>query len=143
MKTHRSILIILAFVGCGVPGIAQKQTVAHSDQVLSKEYVSPDHRFKIRFPDVPKKLDLPFDTKIGPMVSHSVMHSSNISYWLVYTDFPVSFDKADAIKATLDNARDGSLARVAKEDPHIVMESDISVDGYPGRFLRVELKATR
>lgn len=140
MKTHRLILIALALVGVGVPGIAQEQTVTPPDQFLSKEYVSPDRRFKIRFPDVPKEFDFQADTKTGPIVSHNLMHTSDITYWLAYTDYPMSFDKADVIKAMLDKARDGSLARVAKEDPRILTESDISVDGYPGRFLRVELK---
>ena len=139
MKTHRWILIILAFLG-GVPSIAKDQAVPVPNQVLSKEYVSPDCRFKIRFPDAPREFDFSFDTKTGPIVSHTVMHTSNITYWLVYTDYPMSFDKADVIKAMLDKSRDGSLARVAKEDPRILIESDISVDGYPGRFLRVELK---
>ena len=44
------------------------------------------------------------------------------------------------IKAALDRARDGSLARVLKEEPRILTDSDIAVDGYPGRFLRIELK---
>ncbi len=140
MKTHGWILIILAFLGGGVPGIAQDQKVTAPVPVLSKEYVSPDHRFKIHFPDVPKEFDLPFDSKMGPIVTHTVMYTSNITYWLGYTDYPINFEKANAIKAMLDNGRDGSLARVAKEDPRILTESDISVDGYPGRFLRVELK---
>jgi len=140
MKTNRWILVVFAFLGGGVSGIAQDETIARPDQVLSKQYVSPDHRFKVRFPDVPKEFDLSLDTKIGPVVSHSVMHTSNISYWLGYTDYPINFEKANAIKATLDNARDGSLARVAKEDPRILTESDISVEGYPGRLLRVKLK---
>ena len=140
MKTHRWILIVLAFLGGGVPGIAQSQTGTPRDQVLSREYVSPDHRFKIRFPDVPKEFDLPLDTQVGQIVSHSVMHTSNITYWLAYTDYPMILDKADTIKATLDKARNGSLARLAKEDPHILTESDISVDGHPARLLRVELK---
>jgi hypothetical protein len=139
MNTHKWILIVLAFLG-GVLGIAQNETVKPSDSILSKEYISPDRRFKVRFPDVPKEFDLQADTKTGPIVSHTVMYTSTISYWLAYTDFPISFDKADAIKATLDNTRDGSLASVAKEDPRVMMESDILVDGYPGRFLRVELK---
>lgn len=140
MKTHRWILIIVALLGASVLGIAQSQTATPPVQVLSKEYVSPDRRFKIRFPDVPKEFDLQADTKTGPIVSHNVMYTSNITYWLVYTDYPISFDKADVIKAALDQARDGSLARVAQEDPRILNESEISVDGYPGRFLRVELK---
>lgn len=135
----RWILIVLAFLGGVIPGIAQIPNTPR-DQVLAKEYISPDYRFKVRFPDVPKEFDLQADTKTGPIVAHNVMHTSNITYWLVYTDYPISFDQPDVIKSALDRARDGSLARVAKEDPHILAESDISVDGYPGRFLRVELK---
>jgi hypothetical protein len=36
---------------------------------------------------------------------------------------------------------DSPLTRVEKEAPRVLTESDISVHGYPGRFLRVELKA--
>jgi len=43
-------------------------------------------------------------------------------------------------KKGLDSAREGSLSRVAKEDPRIIKEADISVVGYPGRFLQIELK---
>lgn len=139
MKTHRWILIVLAILSTGVPGMTQDQPLKPLDQVLAKEYVSPDHRFKIRFPDVPKEFDFPFETKTGEMVSHTVMHTSTITYWLGYTDFPINFNTAD-VKAWLDKGRDGSLTRVAKEDPHILTETDITVDGYPGRFLRVELK---
>src|SRR6185369_1878360 len=140
MKTHGWILIVVAFLNGGVPCIAQHRTVRPPNQVLSKEYISPDHRFKVRFPDVPKEFDLQADTKTGPIVAHNVMHTSKVTYWLIYTDYPMSFDKADVIKTMLDKARDGSLARVAKEDPRVLTEADISVAGYPGRFLRIELK---
>src|ERR1041384_6559751 len=119
MKTHRWILIVLALLGGVVPGIAQDQTVTAPVQAFPKEYISPDHRFKVRFPDVPKEFDLPMDTK-GQIVSHTVMHTSTVTYWVMYTDFPINFEKANAIKATLDKGRDGSLARIAKEDPRIV-----------------------
>src|SRR6476660_7352415 len=107
MKTHRWILIVLAFLAGGIAGIAQDQTLTPPDQILAKEYVSPDHRFQIRFPDVPREFDFQADTKTGPIVAHNVMHTSNITYWLVYTDYPISFDKPDVIKAMLDKARDG------------------------------------
>lgn len=94
MKTHSWVLIILAFLSIDVAGIAQDQTVKPHDQVLSKEYVSPDNRFKIRFPDVPKEFDMPLDTT-GQIVSHMVMHTSTITYWLVYTDFPINFNTGD------------------------------------------------
>jgi hypothetical protein len=140
MKTHRWVLIVLALLGSSIPGIAQTQTVAPPDQVLAKEYVPPDHRFKIRFPDVPKEFDLQGDTKMGPVVLHQVMLNTDVTYWLTFTDFPMNLEKGGAVKSILDKARDGGLARVAKEDPRITTESDISLDGYPGRFLRVELK---
>ena len=73
-------------------------------------------------------------------MAHNVMHTSNITYWLIYTDYPMSFDKPEVVKAMLDQGRDGSLARVAQETPRILTEADILVHGYPGRFLRVELK---
>lgn len=67
-------------------------------------------------------------------MAHNVMHTSNITYWLGYTDYPISFDNADVIKAMLDKARDGGLARVTTEDPRILTESDISVEVIPGGF---------
>lgn len=138
-KTFRAKLIVLALLGW-VPVVAGNQTVQPPAQVLAKEYVSPDHRFKIRFPDVPKEFDLQADTKTGAIVSHQVMLNSDITYWLNFTDYPINLEQGNAVKAILDRARDDGLARVAKEDPHIVAESDMSVDGYPGRFVRVELK---
>lgn len=140
MTTHRVLLIILILLGSLVRVVAQDQASSPPDQNLLKEYVSPDHRFKIRFPDVPKEFDLPLNITGVQVVSHSLMHTSNITYWLAYTDFPIDFEKGNAVKAWLDKGRDGSLARVAKEEPRILAESDISVDGHPGRFLRVELK---
>src|SRR5690348_6181457 len=95
MKTHRWIFIVLVFLGGCFAGIAQGQAVTPPDQLLSKEFVPADRRFKIRFPDVPKEYDLSLDTKIGPIVSHNVMHTSNITYLLVYTDYPTTFEKAD------------------------------------------------
>jgi hypothetical protein len=142
MKT-KCILILLALFSFGRPGVAQKksrcqlqpQSLAHA-----KEYLSPDGRFRICFPDVPKELDLPFDTKVGPIVSHSLIYNSDVTYWLNYIDYPIHSVPPDAVKQLLDNARDSGLARVAKEDPRIIAESDIAVEGYPGRYFRVELK---
>ena len=59
MKTHPWILIVLVVLGGAVPGLAQTRLVTPLDQVLAHEYVSPDRRFKIRFPDVPKEFDFP------------------------------------------------------------------------------------
>jgi hypothetical protein len=55
-------------------------------------------------------------------------------------DYPVDLEGAALVNKALDSAREGSLSRIAKEDPHIVKESKISIDGHPGRFLQIELK---
>jgi len=42
----------------------------------------------------------------------------------------------------MDSAREGSLSRIPKkEEPQIVKDIDISVDGHAGRFLQIELKS--
>lgn len=144
MKTHQYVLVALTIFGCGIICLAQENKLSSrivpQGPALSKEYRSPDGRFKICFPDVPKEFDFPFNTKIGQIVTHTIAYASDVTFWVNYTDYPMISVKPDAVKALLDNARDSGLARVAKEDPRILAESDISVDGYPGRFLRVELK---
>lgn len=140
MKTHKWLLLVIAFLAGSVPGIAQNQAGTARDQVLAKEYVSPDGRFKIRFPDAPQEFDLQVDAKTGPVISHQLVLNTDVTYSLNFTDYPINLENGDAVKATLDSARDGGLARVAKEEPRVVSESDISLDGHPGRSLRVELK---
>ena len=137
MKT-KYLLILLAVFNFSIPSVAQKKS--NCQPASSKEYLSPDGRFRICFPGVPKELDLPYETKIGPIVLHSLVYNTEVSYWLSYVDYPIDSVPPDAVKQVLDNARDGALARVGKEDPRITAESDITVQGYPGRYFRIELK---
>lgn len=102
MKARTWILIVSACLCGSISSIAQDQTVTPPNQDLRKEYVSPDRRFKVRFPDEPKEIDFPFDTKTGQLVIHTLMHTSTINYWFSYINFPINFEKANAIKATLD-----------------------------------------
>jgi len=55
-------------------------------------------------------------------------------------DYPINLESADLVKKALDSAREGSLKRIAKEDPQVTKESDISIDGHAGRYLEIELK---
>ena len=76
---------------------------------------------------------LPFHMLICPF-------TPTVSYHVFYLDYPIDRESADLVKKALDSARQGSLARIAKEDPHVVKESDISIDGHAGRSLQIELK---
>ena len=148
MKAHKYILIVLTFFAGLVPVIAQEkkpglpagaQTVI-IDGPNGMEYVSAAGRFRIRFPGMPQEFEGTHDTKIGQIASHFVMLATDVTHVVNYTDYPMNMEQPELVKRVLDNARDGGLARVAKEEPRILSETDVSVDGHPGRFVRVELK---
>ena len=148
MKIQKYSLIVLTFFVVIVPVVAQEkkpglptgaQTVI-IDGPNGMEYVSAAGRFKILFPGVPQEFEGTVDTKIGQIASHFVMLSTDVTHAVNYTDYPMNLEQPELIKRVLDNARDGGLARVAKEEPRILSETDISVEGHPGRFVTVELK---
>lgn len=147
MKTQKFILIVLTFFAGMVPLMAQEKkpglptgATVITDGPNGMEYASPTGRFKILFPGVPKTVEGTHDTKLGKIASHVVMLPGDITHIVGYTDYPMNMEQPERVKGVLDNARDGSLARVAKEDPRILSETDVSVEGHPGRFFRVELK---
>jgi hypothetical protein len=148
MKIQKYILIVLTFFTGIVPVMAQEkkpilpagaQTVI-IDGPSGTEYVSAAGRFKIRFPGVPQEFEGTYDTKLGQIASHLVMLAADITHAVNYTDYPMNIEQPELVKGVLDNARDGGLARVAKEEPRILSETDVSIEGHPARFLRVELK---
>lgn len=109
----------------------------------AKEYSSSEGRFKIVFslPCTPNEIHGPADTKLGKVPFHMLLCvSPTITYSVTYVDYPIELNSPDLIKKALDSAREGSLARVAKEEPRILDEGHISVDGHPGKFLQLELK---
>src|ERR1044072_5911896 len=148
MKIQRYILIVLASFAAIVPVMAQEkkpglpagaQTVI-VDGPDGMEYISAAGRFKIRFPGVPQEFEGTHETNVGQIASHFVMLATDVTYGLNYTDYPMNVEQPELVKRIIDNARDGGLANVAREEPRILSETDISVEGHPGRFLRVELK---
>lgn len=148
MKLQKYILIVLTFSACIVPVVAQDkkpglptgaQTVI-MDGPGGAEYVSAVGRFKIHFPGVPQEFEATYDVKFGQIATHFVMLATNVTHGVNYTDYPISLEQPELVKQFLDGARDGALARVAKEEPRILSETDISVEGHPGRFFSMELK---
>ena len=148
MKIQKYILIFLTFFAATVPVMSQEkkpglpagaQTIIN-DGPTGMEYVSRAGRFKILFPGVPQEFEGTYETKIGQIASHFVMLATDVTHGVNYTDYPMNVEQPGLVKRILDNARDGGLARVAKEEPRILSETDLSVEGHPGRLLRVELK---
>jgi len=144
MKSQKYILIVLTIFAASVPVMAQEKKLAGAQTVIDSpsgtEYISAAGRFKIRFPAVPQEFEGTNDTKLGQIASHIVMVGTDVTHAVNYTDYPMNIEQPELVKRVLNNARDGGLARVAKEEPRILSETDISVEGHPGKFLRVELK---
>jgi len=148
MKIQKNILIVLTFFACIAPVIAQEkkpslpagaQTVI-IDGASGTEYLSAAGRFKIRFSGVPKEFEETNETSVGTLVSHTVLFVKDVAESVSYRDYPGNLELPSLIKRVLDDARDRSLALVAKEEPHILSETDVSVEGHPGRLVRVEVK---
>ena len=145
MKTQKYVLISLTFFACAIVAIAQQAPItspASSAPTIPKDYVSTDGRFKVRFPAPPNEIHETYETSMGKLPFHMLIcpFTTTVSYHVFYMDYPIDLEAAGLVKKALDNAREGSLSRIAKEDPRIVKESDISIDGHAGRFLQIELK---
>ena len=148
MKMQNYIPIVLTLFVCVVPVIAQEkkpglptgaQTVI-IDGPDGMEYISVAGRFKIRFSGVPREVEQTNETSVGTLVSHTVFFVKDIAEGVSYRDYPGNLELPSSIKRVLDDARDRGLAVVAKEEPRILSETDLSVEGHPGRLVRVEVK---
>jgi hypothetical protein len=139
-------LLALTLFACTTATIAQQQSPATSAPIptltILKEYSSSEGRFKVLFPPCRQnEIDGPVESKLGKAAFHMLLCvSPTVTYSVNYIDYPIDLENPDLVKKALDNAREGSLSRVAKEDPRIIKEVDISVEGHPGRFLQIELK---
>jgi hypothetical protein len=148
MKIQKYILIVLTFFACVVPVITQEKkpglpTEAQTviiDGPNGQQYSSTAGRFSIRFSGVPKEFEETDETSVGTLVSHTVLFIKDIAESVSYRDYPGNLELPNFIKRVLDDARDRGLARFAKEQPHILSETDVSVEGHPGRLVRVEVK---
>lgn len=145
MKTQNSLLALVLFA-CTTLSMAQQRPPLTSGPALPprlpKEYSSSEGRFKVMLPRCTlHEIDETPDSKLGKLAFHMLMCvSDSVTYSVSYVDYPLDLDTPDLVKKALDSSREGSLKRVATEDPRIIKEADISLDGHPGRFLQVELK---
>ncbi len=144
MKTQKHLIVLTLFAYASL-GVAQQPsaTSTSSPTLTAKDYSSFEGRFKVRFPSpcTLNEINGPVETKLGQAILAMLLCvSSTATYSVLYTDYTIDLESPDLARKALDSAREGSLSRVAKEDPQIVKESNISIEGHPGRFLQIELK---
>jgi len=143
VKTQKYLLTSLTFLACAIVSMAQQAPTAQNPTPATpKEYVSTEGRFKVLFPDTPNEFHELVDSSMGKLPFHmfTCPLPSNVSFHVFYMDYPIDLESADLVKKALDSARAGSLKRIAKEEPRVIKEADITVDGHAGKFLQVELK---
>ncbi len=104
-----------------------------------EEFTFSGGDFKISFPGQPKESITVRDTEDGKLQAHLITYGSSsfILYSVVYVDHTHPLDDPGTVKRTLDAGRDKALANFTNS--HLLSEAEISVDGYPGRLLQIEV----
>jgi hypothetical protein len=86
----------------------------------------------------PERVESTTGTAKRPSITFS--HKSFIYYDLTIATFPESLDKVGDPKRLLDGGVNGMLSRIQNSEPKILAQQEVTVDGYPARFLKVETK---
>lgn len=103
-----------------------------------KEYSFADDNIRFRFPVQPKRVESTTGAEKYP--SGSYTRESFMYFDLTVTTFPPGFGAGVSEKAMLDGGVDGLLNGIKAREPKILKQEDVSVDGYAGRFVKVETK---
>jgi hypothetical protein len=125
--THRH-LASLAFVVALAPAIALAQDW--------KEFNSEDCRCSAAFPGTPQPKTQGMQTKVGTLEAKMFMlEMPNAFYAMAFVDYPKEAMGKQSPDQLLESARDGAVGNVKGK---LASETKISMNGYPGRELRIE-----
>jgi hypothetical protein len=104
-----------------------------------KEYVYENDGVKVRFPAEPKISSSVTKEPYGEVTTRKYHHQSFVTLDLSVTELPpdVNLETLPS-KELLEKMKDGGLSEVKELNPRIVKESDVTVDGYPAKFMQVE-----
>ncbi len=116
----------------GVPG------GIHSAPVASwQEFNNEAGNFAATLPGKPMEMNQTVETEIGKVpIRMFVVQDSGIAYMVMYAEYPIAMDTPDAIKTSLDNARDMMLS---SRNGKLVSEKEISFGKFAGRELRAKI----
>lgn len=138
------VLIVGLVVASNLIGCSAQQSQVTSVTVTEsnertlqnwEKFVSPEGAFAIMFPQKPVESQYSMESPAGKLVVHSYKHVGTASYFLSYTDYPAPIDGPEHKTEALDHAREGGLRAVSGR---LLSQTDISINGYPGRFIVVD-----
>jgi hypothetical protein len=109
-----------------------------------KEFSSAEGKFTVQFPGTPYQTSIPVNLNAKESTFHIISYQSSGVYSVMYLDYPESLD-AEGVKSFLDDLRSGELEMSDQLglNATVVSETDITVGGYPGRFLVAEFSDNR
>jgi hypothetical protein len=104
-----------------------------------REFTPEGGRFSILVPRTPRETTETIETETGTLDEHTftVIHG-DIAYIAIYGDYPQSLTNVD-LYAMLDALRDGAVESV---DGRLLSERAISINGYPGREVKVKISSS-
>lgn len=134
------VIIFLAFCArdCASQGFSVESRVPPSVTVTDK-FVSLEGRFSIALPkDFHGFQPLSFDTAAGRVNGDSyTWRMKEGTFNIQYVTFPRVLEDPNSVKKILDGGRDGLMAQATASQGKFDGERDLSLQGHPGREIRV------
>ena len=123
-------MVFLLFSACNAQNKGQSS--------IWKEFVSVEGKFKVMFPDIPKKSNKEIVGKLGKRQSYSFEVSSTpTAFAVTYQDLPnLPTTNQDSLKFLHDNLRDKALKETNSK---LISGREIWLDGKLGRELIVTI----
>lgn len=102
-----------------------------------KEYPFQSGKFRIKFPQEPRET---VNTH-GQLEVHSVEYQGLLRYRVSYVDYKVPIDAPQQIKELLQGVKASALNAIKDKLLRLVAERELTVDGYRGIFVHIELQS--
>jgi TonB family protein len=141
LKNRAALVIAIAAVclstaGSIVMGQSGRPSVWRSPDANPdswKRFVSIEGRFTAVFPGSPKTSDETVSSSRFSFVAHKTQLTSLAEYGVIYGDYPKAFIDRTPADVILDQGAKGGVAEVNSQ---LLSISPITVNGYPGRFMK-------
>jgi hypothetical protein len=132
------LVVVASFSVSFAQGSGQDDPPAPASEYFPKtwvEYQSRAGKFKIKFPKTPQESSETQEGNGGPSTVYIAQHKGLLLYVSTYADAAARIDDA---KEFLNGIHQDWLAANSARNLHVVKNEEVSVAGFPARFLQVE-----
>jgi hypothetical protein len=112
-----------------------------SQQGEWRKYIANDGSYSILFPASPTEIVVPMDTPYGQVNTyHTKLDFDDFSYEVSFNDLPAALVQSTSPDSLLDWTRDFIVNSL---DGNLVFEKDISLQGYPGKEIKINSESPK